>query len=340
LLIALLTLYLSRCGRIRALVFVMSVSNFRVAIIGQSAFGAAVLKDLKTRGFEVCGVFTIKDANGKPDALAVAGEQEKIPVFKFDKWKALKKDGGKVLPDVFEKYTSVRADLNVLAYVTQFIPMEIITFPKHQSIIYHPSLLPRHRGASAINWTLMMGDKKSGYSIFWADEGLDTGPVLLQKEVNVEINDTVNGLYKRFLFPQGVIGIGEAVQLIHDGKAPRIVQSEEGATYEELWTKKEHAKIDWNQPGEKIHNFIRGSDRVPGAWTSLNGQTVTLYDSTFLGAVALPSGTEITVDGTNVRAVQTADAIVFQGNDGVVFSIKTVQIDKTAVPASTFYKQK
>jgi formyltetrahydrofolate dehydrogenase len=301
------------------------------------------LKELKNRGFEVCAVFTIPDVNSRADALATMAEQEKIPVYKVDKWKALKKDGGKVLPDVFEKYKGVKADLNVLAYVTQFIPMEVITSPKHQSIIYHPSLLPRHRGASAINWTLMQGDKKSGYSVFWADDGLDTGPLLLSREVEVAINDTVNGLYKRFLFPQGVIGIADAVVLIRDGKAPRIPQTSDGASYEELWTDKNKAKIDWNRGGEALHNLIRGSDRVPGAWTTIGGSQVTLYDSNFLGVEPKIDSTvskAISIDGVTNKAVQTPDGIVFFGFDNVAFLVKTVQIEKTQIPAADWGKEK
>lgn len=79
----------------------------------------------------------------------------------------------------------------------------VINHPQHKSICYHPSLLPRHRGASAINWTLMEGDRKGGFSIFWADDGLDTGPLLLQKECYIGENDTVDSVYNGFMYPVG-----------------------------------------------------------------------------------------------------------------------------------------
>ncbi|GCB75053.1 hypothetical protein scyTo_0017285 [Scyliorhinus torazame] len=148
--------------------------------------------------------------------------------------------------------------------------MEVIDFPKHGSIIYHPSLLPRHRGASAINWTLIHGDRKGGFSIFWADDGLDTGPILMQRECEVFPDDTINTLYNRFLFPEGIKGMVESVQLISTGKAPRVIQPTEGVTYEGI-QKKENAKINWDQPAEAIHNWIRGNDKVPGAWSEVNG---------------------------------------------------------------------
>ena len=111
---------------------------------------------------------------------------------------------GQLIPEVFDQYKSVNATLNVMPFCSQFIPMEVITAAEEGSIIYHPSILPKHRGASAINWTLMEGDHKAGFSIFWADDGLDTGPILLQRTCDVDINDTVDTLYNRFLFPEGI----------------------------------------------------------------------------------------------------------------------------------------
>ena len=120
------------------------------------------------------------------------------PYFKVPRWR--NKD--KVLEQTaFNDYISTKPDLNVLPYCSQFIPMEIINHPKHQSIIYHPSILPRHRGASAINWTLIEGNFYAGFTIFWADDGLDTGPILLQKQTKINLDDTVDTLYNRFLYP-------------------------------------------------------------------------------------------------------------------------------------------
>lgn len=126
----------------------------RIAIIGQSLFAANVSKLLIENGYEVCGIFTIQDKNGREDALATYAKEQGVPLFKIARWR--NKD--KVLEQsVFDQYLSTQPDLNVLPYCSQFIPMEVINHPKHQSIIYHPSILPRHRGASAINWTLIEG---------------------------------------------------------------------------------------------------------------------------------------------------------------------------------------
>ncbi|XP_033116577.1 cytosolic 10-formyltetrahydrofolate dehydrogenase-like [Anneissia japonica] len=244
------------------------MAQMRVAIIGQSQFGEEVYKLLRSKGHEVVGVFTVPDVKGKADPLAISAEQDGVKVFKYPRWRVK----GQPITEVVNEYKSCGAEINVMPFCSQFIPMDVIDFPKNGSIIYHPSLLPRHRGASAINWTLMCGDKKAGFTVFWADDGLDTGPILLQKEVDVDPNDTVDSLYNRFLYPEGIKAMGEAVDLISENKAPRIVQPEEGATYDKLWRKKELAQINWDQPVEVLHNFIRGNDKLPGAWTTIDGQ--------------------------------------------------------------------
>ncbi|KAH0616972.1 hypothetical protein JD844_028500 [Phrynosoma platyrhinos] len=246
---------------------------------------------------------------------ASAAEKDGTPVFKFPRWRVK----GQPIPEVFDTYKSVGAELNVLPFCTQFIPMNVIDHPKHGSIIYHPSILPRHRGASAINWTLIHGDKKAGFTIFWADDGLDTGPILLQRECDIAPNDTV-----------------EAVQLIADGKAPRIPQSEEGATYEGI-QKKENAEISWDQPAAALHNWIRGHDKVPGAWATIDGQMVTFYGSSLLEGSA-PPGEELAIKGAAKPGCVTKNGLVLFGNDGKMLLVRNLQFeDGRMIPASKYF---
>lgn len=123
-------------------------SDLRIAIIGQSNFAAEVLELLLDNRYNVVGVFTIPDKGAREDVLATTATDLCIPVFKNAAWR--KK--GEVIPSVLEVYKSVGANLNVLPFCSQFIPMEIIDGARLGSICYHPSILPRHRGASAISW--------------------------------------------------------------------------------------------------------------------------------------------------------------------------------------------
>ncbi|XP_003907126.2 mitochondrial 10-formyltetrahydrofolate dehydrogenase isoform X2 [Papio anubis] len=307
-------------------------NKLKLALIGQSLFGQEVYSHLRKEGHRVVGVFTVPDKDGKADPLALAAEKDGTPVFKLPKWRVK----GKTIKEVAEAYRSVGADLNVLPFCTQFIPMDIIDSPKHGSIIYHPSILPRHRGASAINWTLIMGDKKAGFSVFWADDGLDTGPILLQRSCDVKANDTVDALYNRFLFPEGIKAMVEAVQLIADGKAPRIPQPEEGATYEGI-QKKENAEISWDQSAEVLHNWIRGHDKVPGAWTEINGQMVTFYGSTLLNS-SVPPGEPLEIKGAKKPGLVTKNGLVLFGNDGKALMVRNLQFeDGKMILASQYF---
>lgn len=251
------------------------MAQLKVAIIGQSNFAAEVYKLLKQNGHKITGVFTIPDKLNREDSLAATAKADNTPVFKIKAWRSK----GVPLPEILDLYKSIEVDLNVLPYCTQFIPMEVIDYPKYKSICYHPSILPRHRGASAISWTLFEGDKEAGFSIFWADDGLDTGPILLQKKCPVNENDTLDSLYNNFLYPEGIKSMSEAVNLVASGTAPKIIQSIEGATYDPMLNKKELQKIDWTKTAEQIHNFIRGLDSTPGAWTIINNEEVRLYGS-------------------------------------------------------------
>ncbi|XP_029020099.1 mitochondrial 10-formyltetrahydrofolate dehydrogenase isoform X2 [Betta splendens] len=307
-------------------------NKLKLAIIGQSLFGQEVYSNLRKSGHKVVGVFTVPDKDGKADPLAMSAEKDGTPVFKFPRWRVK----GKPVPEVVETYKSVGAELNVMPFCSQFIPMNIIEHPKHGSIIYHPSILPLHRGASAINWTLIHGDKKAGFTVFWADDGLDTGPILLQRECAVEPNDTVDTLYNRFLFPEGIKAMVESVQLIADGKAPRIAQSEEGASYEGI-QKKSNAKIDLAQSAEAIHNWIRGHDKVPGAWTVINGQAVTLYSSSLFGG-SVPAGQPLEIEGASRTALVTKSGLVLYGTDGKALLVKNLQFeDGKMIPASKYF---
>lgn len=306
----------------------------KIAVIGQSLFGQEVYKELRKDGHTIVGVFTVPDKDGKADPLATEAEKDGIPVFKFPRWR-LKGQG---IPEVVDQYKAIGAELNVLPFCSQFIPMEVIDHPKHGSIIYHPSLLPLHRGASAINWTLINGDKKGGFTVFWADDGLDTGPILLQREFDVEPNDTVNTIYKRFLFPEGVKGMVEAVRLIAEGKAPKITQPKEGATYECI-QKKENAKIDWKQSAEAIHNWIRGNDKVPGAWAEVAGQKVTFFGSTLVDNSAAANGQSLDIPGASQPGIVTKKGLVLFGNDGKTVLVKNLQFeDGKMIPAAQYFR--
>lgn len=242
----------------------------RIAIMGQAAFGAKVLETLTDRGEDVIAAWLPQGkAGAKPDPLQIAAEGRGIPAYRPENYKS---------PETLRAFRELNADLLIMAFVTDIIPQTIIEAPLRGAICYHPSLLPRHRGGSAINWSLIMGDRETGLSIFWTDAGIDTGPILLQKRVPIDPEDTTGSLYFNRLFPLGIEAIAESVALIKAGQAPRMVQDENFATYEPLCNDKV-AGIDWGRPVEEVHNLIRGCDPQPGAYTYYNGEKIRFFEA-------------------------------------------------------------
>jgi methionyl-tRNA formyltransferase len=246
----------------------------RVSIMGQAAFGEAVLKRLQADGVEVVGVSAPAPVEGaRPDALWAAGEAAGLPTIPTME---LKQPGG------VGRWSDLGADLCAMAFVTEIIPSDLLAAPQLGSIQYHPSLLPSHRGSSAINWAIINGDAQTGLTIFWPDAGIDTGPILLQKTTPLGPNDTVSTVYFERLFPMGVDAMAESVALVAAGTAPRIDQDHRLSTYEPPCSDG-HGRIRWYESAERISSLIRGCNPQPGAWTTLEGEKLRLFDCALTG---------------------------------------------------------
>jgi methionyl-tRNA formyltransferase len=264
----------------------------RIIIIGQAAFGAGVLEGLLARSEEIVAVYAPPDNPGRAvDALKSSALDHAIPVFQPETYKDER---------VFTDYCGLRPDLTILAFVPRIIPVRYLEWPTRDSICFHPSLLPRHRGASAINWALIMGDTATGLSIFWPDTGIDTGPILLQREIEIGPDDTAGSLYFNHLFPQGIEALLESVELIKKGKAPRIDQDDEEATYEPPCDDRV-AGIDWGKPAREIYNLIRGCDPQPGAYAFWKDEKIRFYGAGLLSEEpAGKSGTVLKIEAEGI----------------------------------------
>lgn len=318
--------------------FLFQTDSLRIAIIGQSNFAAEVLELILEGGYQVVGVFTIADKGNREDILATTATKHDIPVFKFSSWRRQ----GVVLPDVLEKYKSVNATLNVLPFCSQYIPMEVIDAPLG-SVCYHPSVLPRHRGASAISWTLIEGDEVAGFSIFWADDGLDTGPLLLTKQTPVAPDDTLDTLYKRFLYPEGVKAMRQAIDLVANGNAPKIPQTEIGATYDPAMFKQENHEINLAQPGRRIFDFIRGLDSVPGALAFAINETgeeepIRLFDARLYHGLIPAHARHLSLRGLQHPALIDENGLLIPASDGDYVLIRKVKRGKKMISAHQWFE--
>ncbi|MGB3390700.1 MAG: methionyl-tRNA formyltransferase [Pseudaminobacter sp.] len=297
----------------------------RIAIIGQQAFGKSVLEAFLARGDEVAGVFCAPEKPGsRPDPLRVAAEERGLRLFQLPNLKSLAAEGALRALDV---------DLAVMAYVLQFAPQSFVNIPKHGTIQYHPSLLPKYRGPSSINWPIIKGDRETGLTIFRPTDGLDEGPVILQKTVAIGAEDTLGSVYFDHLFPLGVEAMLEAADLVVTGRHTEIVQDEEAASYEG-WCRDAEARINWNTHIDMIHNLIRGCDPAPGAWTTVLGQKVRLFEGR-----KHPVRCFGDVQGKSGEIVEIAEQSISVSVQGGVVEIAKVRTDAgQKLAAATFAK--
>jgi methionyl-tRNA formyltransferase len=239
----------------------------RVAIIGQQDFGKATLEAFLRRGDTVSAVFCAPE-KGRPDPLRLAGEAAGVPTHQFPKLTD---------PEALEALKAAKADIGVMAYVTQFVPQDFCNIPANGTIQFHPSLLPLHRGASSMSWSIICGRAETGLSIFRPTDGLDEGPVILTRTVRIEAEDTLGSLYFGKVFPIGVAALLEAADLVVAGKAAAVAQYEPDAGYEGIIRDAE-SQVHWASHIDIAFNLIRGCNPAPGAWTTQNGKKLFIFD--------------------------------------------------------------
>jgi len=289
----------------------------RLVIHGQQAFGKAVLEKLLDRGDNVVGVLCAPDQEGRPvDPLKEFSQEMGLTVHQP---KSCKTD------EALKLMTSLEPDLCVMAYVTLFVSQGVIDAPTHGTIQYHPSLLPLHRGPSSINWPIIQGATRTGLSIFWPDAGLDEGPILIQKEVDIGPDDTLGSIYFNHLFPMGVDAMVEGIDLVSAGNPPRIDQNHDNATYES-WCRHPDAEVDWSKPVREVYNLIRGTNPQPGAWTTFGGNELKIFDSRIVDEAGTPG--EI-ISASN-------DGIVVAANGGGILIQRVRPHDAGKIPAGDF----
>jgi methionyl-tRNA formyltransferase len=278
----------------------------RLALIGQQAFGRAALDAFREHGDTIAGVFVAPEKPGtKPDPLRARAEELGIPVFQFQRYSS---------EEALRALRGLAVDIGVMAYVTQFVPQSFVTIPKHGTIQFHPSLLPAHRGPSSINWPIMLGKRETGLSIFRPSDGLDEGPIVLQKKIAIGPDDTLGSVYFDRIFPQGVAALIEAAELVVAGRAEERVQDESQASYEG-WVREAESRIAWGHPLDVIYNLIRGCNPQPGAWTTLTGKRLQIFD-----ARKIPARTFGSVKGLKLGqvAAMTAEGFTVHAQGGFV----------------------
>ena len=268
----------------------------RIAIFGQAAFGRDVLLRVLEAGHEVVAVYVPPD-RGRPDPLAEEAAGKGLRLLRHARFRRQ----GRAIGELVAEYVGLGAEMNLMPFTTVILPPEIVEAPPLGSLCFHPSLLPRFRGGSAIPWQVILGERESGVTVFRPDAGVDTGPIVVQKRgVSISDTETAASLYFDKLYPLGLEAIAEAVRAVDEGTAVPRPQDERLATFQGL-VDDAVARIDWAKDAATIDRLVRGCDPQPGAHAQRGGVPVRLFDARLLpGGAERASGTVLAHDGDAV----------------------------------------
>ncbi|MDL2289312.1 methionyl-tRNA formyltransferase [Clostridia bacterium OttesenSCG-928-F22] len=235
----------------------------RICFFGTPEFALPSLKALVEHGYEVVGVFTQPDKpknRGKkllPPPVKELALQYGIPVYQFDK----------IRTQGLDTLRSLCADLFVTAAYGQILSQEILDIPQLGCINVHGSLLPKYRGPAPIQWAVINGEKKTGITTMYTDIGIDTGDMILKEELEIKTGETAGELSLR-LSALGADALIKTLELVGEGKAPRLPQNQQEATYFPM-LKKQDGKIDFSLPAVKVVSYINGVNPWPGAYATM-----------------------------------------------------------------------
>jgi methionyl-tRNA formyltransferase len=256
------------------------MEKLRIVFMGTPEFAVGILDTILNTNFEVVGVITAPD---KP-----AGRGQKIKYSAVKEY-ALEKNLKLLQPTNLkdETFLAELKDLNAnLQVVVAFrmLPKVVWDMPKFGTFNLHASLLPNYRGAAPINWAIINGETKTGVTTFFIDDKIDTGAMILSKEVAITPDENAGQLHDT-LMHLGSQAVAETLELIQNGKAETTLQVDSAEIKTAYKLNKDNCKIDWNRPGKEIHNQIRGLSPYPAAWSffSDNGQewNVKIYEAKF-----------------------------------------------------------
>lgn len=249
--------------------------TLRIALFGMGPLARECLERLHGAGHEIVCVYGPPEGS-RPDPLCERAVELGLSI---ERRRYFRRKTGEAIPAALESFRKYDPQLNVLAVVNVFIPDEILEAPEYGSICFHPSLLPRFRGGSAVNWQIMLGEHEAGVSVFVPDAGVDTGPIVVQKGgVEISEDETTGGLFFSKLLPLGVVAIEEAVQAIAEGSAKPIEQDHDQASFQPL-VDDTVARVDLEGSAKEVYRVIRGCDPQPGAFLLHGGQKLRLFDA-------------------------------------------------------------
>lgn len=308
----------------------ISLETPRIVFMGTPGFAVASLDALVQAGYNIVGVITA------PDKLAGRGmkmNESAVKKYALDRGLHILQPSKLKDPVFVEELRGLHADLQVVV-AFRMLPEIVWSMPPMGTINVHASLLPKYRGAAPINWAIINGEKESGVTTFKLTHEIDTGNILLQKQVAISETETAGELHDK-LKEAGASLLVETVKGLVDNTIKekpqegiadaRVLQSTHAP---KIFT--ETCRIDWMKPAGEIYNLIRGLSPFPGAFTELQGKTFKIYFAE--KQITMDSG----VPGTFETDSRTY--LRFACSDGYIYT-KEIQVEgKRRMPVEEFLK--
>ncbi|MBP2652931.1 MAG: fmt [Firmicutes bacterium] len=250
------------------------MSGLRVVFMGTPDFAVPCLDRLVKDNCEILTVVTQPDrpkGRGRkltPSPVKEAALRYGLPVLQPEKIKT---------PDFIDQIVALKPEAIVVVAFGQILPQSLLNVPKLGCINVHASILPKYRGAAPIHWAVINGERVTGVTTMYMDAGLDTGDMILKKEVNILPDDTTGELYDKL----GLLGadlLSDTLRLMIQGDVPREKQDGSQATYASMITR-ETEQIDWHQSAEAVHNLVRGLNPWPSAYCRHDGKILKIWQT-------------------------------------------------------------
>jgi methionyl-tRNA formyltransferase len=261
----------------------MASAGMRIVFIGTGEIGVPTLRALLNSEHELAAIVT------QPDKPVGREQQIEPPPIKraFIATKTALLQPVKIKdPHAIEEIRALKPDVIVVMAYGQILPGDVLQIPKIACLNLHASLLPRWRGAAPIQAAISAGDRETGITIMYMDEGVDTGDILLHRPIDIRPDDTGGSLHDRLakIAPDALL---ESLRMLATGIAPRIPQDNTLATYSPK-LKREHGKIDWSEPAQAIERKIRAFNPWPGAFMEINGRHLKIFSASIVDFTGQP----------------------------------------------------
>ena len=291
----------------------MTINELRVVFIGTPEFSVPSLEAIIKAGAQVVGVITAPDRKSgrgmktTPSAVKLCAMKHDIPVLQPTNLKN---------SEFQDELKSLRADIQIVI-AFRMLPVDVWNMPPLGTVNLHASLLPNYRGAAPINWAIINGEEKTGLTTFKLKHEIDTGDVLLQKELLISNDETAGELHDRMMLEGADLVVDTLLKLVSDEIVP---QAQKYSTTDKKAPKifKEDCEIDWNKGGIEIFNLIRGLSPYPAARTRLDNKILKVFKCHFIPENHSQYPGSITTDKTSFLG--------FYCNDGVI-QLEEIQLE-------------